>query len=194
MRFAREVGEILDAIKNKIDGGAEGLLTDAGDAIKGAVDGAGDAVASAFGNAGEAIDDAVGGAVDNAGDAVAGAFDSAGDALGDSLEGSVFWTSGSNNKQIKTFKMQLEILRKNSKTRFTQSWMTSMTNLRISLVIFKSEAAAIFILLRIFKSWNGLPGQWFSFHWFRSSSTAFASENKLRSEREKTRAVLPKNQ
>jgi len=86
MRFAREVGELLDALKDKIDGGAEDLLSGAGDAIKGAVDGAGDAVASAFGNAGEAIDDAVGGAVDNAGDAVASAFDSAGDTLGDSLE------------------------------------------------------------------------------------------------------------
>jgi len=86
MRFAREVGELFDAIKDKIDGGAEELLSDAGDAIKGAVDGAGDAVASAFGNAGESIDDAVQGAVGNAGDAVASAFDNAGDALGDSFD------------------------------------------------------------------------------------------------------------
>jgi len=86
MRFAREVGEFFDGLKDKLDGGAEELLANAGDAFKGAVDGAGDAVASAFGNAGEAIDDAVGGAVDNAGDAVASAFGNAGDALGDSLE------------------------------------------------------------------------------------------------------------
>lgn len=86
MRFAREVGEILDAIKDKVEGGAEGLLSDAGDAIKGAVDGAGDAVATAFGNAGKTVDDVVGDAVGNAGDAVANAFGNAGDALGDSFE------------------------------------------------------------------------------------------------------------
>ena len=92
MRFAREVGGIFDSLKDKLDGGAEELLANAGDAFKGAVDGAGDAVASAFGNAGEAIDDAVGGAVDNAGDAVASAFGNAGDALGDSLEGTVLYS------------------------------------------------------------------------------------------------------
>ena len=75
MRFAREVGEFLDAIKDKIDGGAEGILGDAGDAV-----------ADAFGNVGESIDKAVGGAVDNAGDAVASAFGNAGDAIGDSLD------------------------------------------------------------------------------------------------------------
>ena len=90
MRFAREVGELLDAIKDKFDGGAEGLLGDAGDALKGAVDGAGDTVADAFGNVGESIDKAVGGAVDNAGDAVASAFGNAGNVLGDSFEGSIY--------------------------------------------------------------------------------------------------------